>query len=155
VKPWTEQLSQVQAALRRDASLRAALYDPALPVQKKLDRLGQAVPRSLDSEVRKFLGTLIVASHIDELDEILAEFERLVERRPEETRAHIVTAVPLTSEEEQALRSRLSARFGADLDFSFEVDESVIGGVYVRVGDQVIDGTVASKLTSLRDRLAA
>ena len=53
------------------------------------------------------------------------------------------------------MRAKLAERFGADLEFQFEVDASLIGGVYLRVGDQVIDGSVAGKLAALRDRLAA
>jgi len=113
------------------------------------------VPRGLEVEVRKFLGTLLDNKQIDELDAVLGEFERMVARRPELTRARIVTAVPMTEEEKARLRARLVARFGSDLDFHFEVDESVLGGVYVRVGDRVIDGTVAGKLAALRERLVA
>ena len=53
------------------------------------------------------------------------------------------------------MRAKLADRFGSDLEFEFEVDASLIGGVYLRVGDQVIDGSVAGKLAALRDRLTA
>ncbi|MGD2040487.1 MAG: F0F1 ATP synthase subunit delta [Anaerolineae bacterium] len=47
------------------------------------------------------------------------------------------------------------ARFGTDLEFQYEVDKSLIGGIHLRVGDRVIDGSVAGKLAALRDELAA
>lgn len=154
LEPWTKQLVAVQSAIRRDPALRATMYDPAVPAREKLERLATAVPR-LDAEVRRFVGTLLENQQVDELGAVLAEFERLVARRPALTRARIVTAVPMTEEEKTRLRSRLVARFGSDLDFQFDVDESVLGGVYVRVGDRVIDGTVAGKLAALRERLVA
>ena len=155
LEPWTWQLGAVQGVLRRDPALRAAVLDPSLPTREKLERLERLVPRGLDAEVRKFLGTLLENKQVDELDAVLSEFERLVARRPELTRARIVTAVPMTDEEKARLRARLVARFGSDLDFQFEVDEAVLGGVYVRVGDRVIDGTIAGKLAALRERLVA
>lgn len=155
LEPWTRQLVAVQSAIRRDSTLRAAVLDQSVPVRERLDRLARTVPRGLDAEVAKFLGTLLENKQIDQLDAVLAEFERLVARQPELMRARIVTAVPMTDEEKARLRARLVARFGADLDFQFEVDESVLGGVYVRVGDRVIDGTVAGKLAALRERLVA
>ncbi len=66
----------------------------------------------------------------------------------------VSSAVALTKEEEKALREKLTARFGEDLSFRFEVESSLLGGVVVRVGDQIIDGSVKGKLESLRHTLA-
>lgn len=152
---WTEQLGNVQNALRQDAALRAALDSPTTSTQEKLDLLAQAQPSGLSEDVRRFLGTLLEAGQFDQLGAILVEFERLVRRRPERRLARVTSAVPLTNEEREALRTRLTDRFGPGLEFEFEVDPSLIGGVHLRVGDQVIDGSVAGKLDTLRDRLSA
>jgi len=152
---WTRQLGNVQKALKADAALRATLEDPAHSIQDRLQRLNQALPGGLAAEVRKFLGTLLEAGQIAELDSILVEFDRLVRRRPERKLARITSAVPLTEAEKDAMQARLADRFGPDLEFEFEVDASLIGGVRLRVGDQVIDGSVAGKLSALSDRLAA
>jgi F-type H+-transporting ATPase subunit delta len=152
-EPWTRQLDNVDSALKRDPAVRSAMQDPKTSVQEKLQRLGQAVPGSLDQDVRRFLGTLLETGQIGQLSAILAEFEKLVHRRPERIVAQVVSAVPLAAEEKDALRARLERRFGPDLEFQFEVDPSLIGGVFLRIGDQVIDGTVAGKLAALRDYL--
>jgi F-type H+-transporting ATPase subunit delta len=154
-EPWTRQLSEVQKAIRQDPSLQAAMDDPQRTTQSKLVLLAQALPGGLRDEVRKFLGTLLEAGQLGQLDAILTEFERLVRRRPERKLARVTSAVPLTEAEQEALRAKLINRFGADLEFQFDVDASLIGGVYLRVGDQVIDGSVAGKLAALRDQLAA
>ena len=152
---WVRQLGDIQQALRGDSALRAAVGDPQSSTEAKLTLLGQAMPDGLAGDVRKFLGTLLEAGQIDQLDAILAEFKRLVRRRPERKLAHVTSAVPLTEAEKTALRTKLADRFGPDLEFEFNVDEAVIGGIYLRVGDQVIDGTVAGRLAALRDQLAA
>jgi F-type H+-transporting ATPase subunit delta len=113
------------------------------------------VPGGFSEDARKFVGTLLEAGQLDQLDAILAEFEGLVHRRPEQRLAHVTSAVPLAGDEQEALRSKLIDRFGDDLEFQFEVDPSLLGGVRLRVGDQVIDGSVAAKLAALRDRLSA
>jgi F-type H+-transporting ATPase subunit delta len=112
------------------------------------------MPEQLDGQVRSFLGTLLEAGQLDQLDAILVDFERMVTRREEHQLARVTTVVPLTGDEEQQVRAKLTERFGADLEFEFRVDPSLIGGVHVRVGDKVIDGSVAGKLAVLRDRLA-
>ena len=152
---WTRQLGDVQKALERDAALRVALDDLTESTQSKLERLGQATPNGLSTEVRRFLGTLLEAGQLDYLDDILAAFEQLVRRMPERRLAQVTSAVPLTSSEQEALRAKLADRFGTDLEFQFSVDASLLGGVHLRVGDQVIDGSVAGKLAALRDHLTA
>jgi F-type H+-transporting ATPase subunit delta len=155
LEAWTRQLGNVQKALGTDTALRAALEGPETLTEDKLGRLAQALPDGLDSDVRKFMGTLLEAGQLDQLDAILEEFDRLTRRRPELRLARVTSAVPLTGDEQEAVRAKLADRFGADLEFQFEVDPSLIGGMHVRVGDQVIDGSVAGKLAALRDRLEA
>jgi F-type H+-transporting ATPase subunit delta len=155
LEPWLKQLSSIQQAVKSDAALRADLHAPGLSTQEKLARLSQALPAGVSGEMRKFLGTLLEAGQVDQLDAILLELDRLAQRRPERTLAHVTTAVPLTEAEKEAMRAKLTQRFGSDLEIQFEVDASLLGGVYLRVGDQVIDGSVAGKLAALRDHLTA
>jgi F-type H+-transporting ATPase subunit delta len=152
---WLRQLESTQQALRRDAALRSHLQDPGRPTAERLQRLEQAVPGGLDPQVRKFLGTLVEAGQTDMLGAIVAEFERLVRRHPERKLAQVVTAVALNDAERRAMEARLAEQFGPDLEFEYKIDKSLIGGVYLRVGDRVIDGSIAAKLATLRERLAA
>ncbi len=155
LETWTQQLGAVQKALKADAALAAAVGDATAAVDEILKQLDAVTPGGLRENVRKFLGTLLEAGQFEQLDAILVEFQRLVRRQPERRLARVTSAVPLTAAEEEALRARLTDRFGTDLEFQFDVDASLIGGIYLRVGDQVIDGSVTGKLAALRDRLAA
>ena len=154
-EPWLDQLGNVQRVLTGDAALRATFDDPQTTAQDKLQSLSQAMPRPLTADVRRFLGTLLEAGQLDQLDAILLEFDLLVRQRPELKMARVTSAVPLTEAERDAMRAKLTDRFGPDLEFEFNVDAALIGGVYLRVGDQVIDGSVSGKLAALRDRLTA
>ncbi len=150
---WTRQLARVDEALRREPSLHAVVADPARSTQEKLQHLAEAAGVEFHPDVRSFLGTLVEGQQVDQLGAILAEFEKLVRRRVERTLARVVSAVPLTATEAEALQDRLMKRFGPDLEFEFAVDPALIGGVYLRVGDQVIDGTVAGRLAAMREHL--
>jgi len=155
LEPWLQHLGEIQKCIKSDAALRADLIDAVLSTGEKLERLTQAVPGIVTGETRKFLGTLLEAGQIDQLDAILLELDRLARRRPERRLAQVKSAVPLTEAEEDTMRVKLAEGFGSDLEIQFEVDASLIGGVYLRVGDQVIDGSVAGKLAALRDHLTA
>ena len=154
LESWSSQLKAVQGAIRNDA-LRATLADAGTSTRDKLDALDRSLPGGLDGDVRKFVGTLLEAGQLDQLDAILVEFGRLSHREPERRIARVTSAVPLTDDEQQAMRTKLTERFGAGLEFQFDVNPDLIGGIYLRVGDQVIDGTVAGKLAALRTNLAA
>jgi len=69
--------------------------------------------------------------------------------------AKVSSAVPLTGDEQAALAERLEARLGQPLELTFKVEPSVLGGVVVRVGDQVIDGTVKGRLDALAQTLGS
>lgn len=66
----------------------------------------------------------------------------------------VSSAVLLTEEEQSALRQNLEARFNQGLDLRFGVEPSLLGGIVIRAGDQVIDGSVKGKLDALAQTLA-
>lgn len=71
-----------------------------------------------------------------------------------ETKAQVTSALPLSEEEKATLASNLAAQLGAEPEMEFEVDPAILGGLLLKVGDRVIDGSVAGKLGALRERLA-
>ncbi len=155
LETWIRQLGHVQNALQQDSELQRVLRDPGTSPAEGLSALEQAVPGGLTEQVRKFLGKLLEDEQVEQLGSILAEFERLVLRRVELRQAHVTSAVDLTDAEKQALRGRLTGEYGQDLEIHFDVDETLLGGIRLRVGDRIIDGSVAGKLAAMRDRLTA
>jgi ATP synthase F1 delta subunit len=73
----------------------------------------------------------------------------------EPIKAEIVSAAALSEPEQEQLRRQLSEQFGEGLVFSFRVDPSLLGGLRVRVGDRLIDTSIASRLNALRESLAS
>jgi F-type H+-transporting ATPase subunit b len=67
--------------------------------------------------------------------------------------AEVVSALPLTEEEEEVVRRDMVARMGGSATLSFRVDPAILGGLKIRIGDRVLDGSVAGQLSSLRESL--
>ncbi len=66
----------------------------------------------------------------------------------------VTSAIPLTEKEQATIRKELAARLGEQVQVAFEVDPQILGGLVVRVGDRVIDGSFAGQLEQLRETLA-
>ena len=75
--------------------------------------------------------------------------------KTEAQKAEITSAIELTDKEKDQLRKRLTDEYGAGLTFSFSVDPSLMGGLRVRVGDRLIDNSVATRLAALRESIAS
>ncbi len=67
--------------------------------------------------------------------------------------AEVTSALPLSTEEQEAVKSDVLARLGAQATVAFRVDPTILGGLIVRVGDKVLDGSVAGQLESMRQSL--
>src|SRR5947209_1460859 len=74
-------------------------------------------------------------------------------RGGDQSTAHVSSAVPLTDEERRALEPKLQAKFDRTLTFEYTVNPALLGGVVVKVGDKIIDGSLASKLNAMQEAL--
>ncbi|MBN1536568.1 MAG: F0F1 ATP synthase subunit B [Anaerolineales bacterium] len=68
--------------------------------------------------------------------------------------AHVTSALPLTPVEQEAIKQNMAAKIGQDTPITFKVNPSILGGVIIRVGDKVMDGSVAGQLESLHKSLS-
>jgi F-type H+-transporting ATPase subunit delta len=98
---------------------------------------------------------MVRRGRIEQLPRVAAEFRRLDDRRQGITPATATSAVALTLPEVQALTARLEQMTGGRIALQTDVDESLIGGLVVRVGDRLIDGSVRGRLERLRNQLAS
>jgi F-type H+-transporting ATPase subunit delta len=134
--------------------LMAVLANPALPLERRLE-VAQGVYKGLRQPVRNLILLLIRRGRIEQLPRVVAEFIRLDERRQGITHATATSASPLTDTEVRALTARLEQMTGGRIALDTAVDESLLGGLIVRVGDRLIDGSVRGRLERLRNQLAS
>ncbi len=142
-------------ALEQHTDLRESLTDAVLPVENKKavveDLLGErAHPITLG--LLAFVIDLGRARHIPKIVEELARMAS-VERN--HALAEVRTAVDLTDEQRRRLAEALSRATGRTVDLKVVVDPSVIGGVVARVGDEVFDGSIASRLEDAKQALGS
>jgi F-type H+-transporting ATPase subunit delta len=116
--------------------------------QRLLDGL---LPRDVDAPVRNFLYTLLQRGELNLLPEIEADLrDRMVRATEQVVNVEIISAVSLTEQECQALQAKLERQFGTNLNIQYRVDPGILGGMIIRAGDKLIDGSVATRLADLR-----
>lgn len=151
VASWLTPLKNVAASLK--PSDVEQLDSLALPFSKKQELLSRLQPSAASAQLHNFLSLLASKDEMHLLPQVIAEFDRYVRRGPLHPAAKVTSAVELTEAEKRALEDKMCAQFGTETDFEYVVDPTILGGVVVRVGDKVIDGSVAGKLAALKERL--
>ncbi len=131
------------------------LDNPSEPFDKKKELVNRLLPPNVDGEVRNFIYLLASKNEMHLLPEVLAEFDRYALRRPAKQIAFVTSAVPLTEQERAQLEQKIKAQFGKDIELECRVDKALLGGVVVRVGDRIIDGSISGKLAAMRQKLEA
>jgi F-type H+-transporting ATPase subunit delta len=152
IETWRRELEQAGAAT--DGQLMDVLANPALPLDERLEAANR-VFASLGQSVRNLIFLLVRRHRIEQLPRVVAEFIRLDERRQGIVHANATSAAPLTDLEVKALTARLEQMTGGRIALETDVDAALLGGLIVRVGDRLIDGSVRGRLERLRNQLAA
>jgi F-type H+-transporting ATPase subunit delta len=131
------------------------LRNPARPLRQRTDLVDGLFASRVPEPVLKLVGLLTERGKIDRIGEVAREFRRLLNRRNGVVEALATSASPLTTDETEALRRKVAQMTGSTVDLRVDVDESLIGGLTVRVGDTLYDASVRGRLERLRERLVA
>ena len=151
---------QIDAVGRSLDSLVQALTDSrdfSLLVESPLigrDEAGKAFDAiaaklSLDRITANFLGVLARNGRKGQLRAVARLFKRLASEHRGETTAEVITARPLGDDQMAQLKQQLRARAGRDVAIETQVDPSILGGIVVKLGSQMIDASIRTKLNRL------
>jgi F-type H+-transporting ATPase subunit delta len=142
------------AKLFADEDLAAVLANPALPLKERQTLAGR-VFTTLSTPARNLIFVLIQRGRVEQLPRVAAAFGELDDKRQGIVHATATAAAPLTDTEVRALTARLEQMTGGRIALETDVDESLLGGLIVQVGDRLIDGSVRGRLERLRNQLAS
>lgn len=148
-----DELFRFGRILDREPRLAALLTDPATPVEGRVKLLRDLLGQKVLPVTAKLLTQAVNAPRGRSLDRVAEELADLAAARRDRYVAHVRTPVALTAQQEQRLTDTLSRLYGRAMSLQVEQDASLLGGLVVRVGGEVIDGSVAGKLASARRQL--
>ncbi|SAL49129.1 F0F1 ATP synthase subunit delta [Caballeronia peredens] len=151
---FVEELAQVA----RLPEVESVASSPKVNRQQIVDLLLAAVKSPLaqnQPQAKNFVGMLVENHRLSLLPEIAVQFDELKNAREGAADAHIVSAFPLEGEQLNDLVASLERKFQRKLKPTVAVDQSLIGGVRVTVGDEVLDTSVRARLASMQTALTA
>ena len=153
VEAWSQRLAAVREVLAHPEA-RTVLANPTISVQRRQEVASALLDARVGPEGVNLAKLLVGANRLDDVDAIAEDYARLVDEDVGRIRATAITAVPLRRADADKLETELAQKLGHEVRLETTVDPVIIGGLVLRIGDRVIDASVATRLQQLRQRLA-
>ena len=153
LEQWAKDLEVIQQVLETP-EVSQRLENPKLTRENKVGFLSGILKAEVSPPAFNLVTLLVNRSRQMYIGAIVTEYKQLVNQFKGIAVAEVTTAVPIDEAEEAIIRQKLSEITGKQIIITKKVDPSIIGGLVARVGDTLIDGSVTSRLQTLRKTLA-
>lgn len=151
VDEYLRDLRQICDLIENNHDFYEVIRHPQINTRKKKQTFINIFKGRIDEDLLSFLLILIEKDRILYLREKLNEMEKIDLERRNTLKGVIKTAVPLLDNEFKTLKDIFEKKYDKNIIFQCKVDKKVLGGVYVRIGNDVIDDTVKSKIDEMKD----
>jgi ATP synthase F1 delta subunit len=148
-----DQLAQFTDALAADRDLQVFFFSPYFSSAEKIDGAKRAIV-SAEPEFINFLSLLIEKGRMPEIFRVRREFEELWKRENRRIDVTVTSAVELDPAVVSKIGEEIQRQTGQEVDLASRVDEDILGGVVLQVGNKVLDASIRSRLEKLRKSVA-
>ena len=149
---WSGDL-RVIAEFTGEPDVAGILGSTRVPREQKLRLVEAGLKSNVGPLAMNLVRLLNERSKLGIAREIQTTFQEMLDERQGIAHATVTTAVALSDDERRAVATKLSSLTGKQVDVTSVVDESIIGGLIARIGDQLIDGSTRSRLIALKRKL--
>ena len=152
---WGALMDAISVGMRENQTLRTFLESPKLSAARKIQILEKAMGRGVPKLFMRFLETVIMKRRQMLIPEIASEYRQLIDDSEDRVHVNVTVARELAGPEKDALARQLGRLFGKRVVPHMSLNPAILGGVIVKVGDTVMDGSVRRRLASLKQRMLA
>jgi F-type H+-transporting ATPase subunit delta len=149
-----DELFRLGRLLDSNGDLALALADGRVPADKRVALIDGLLAGKVDPTTYRLVGRLVANPRGRSISAGLTEIGKEAAARRERLIAYVTAAVPLTEQQRDRLAAVLQRLYGQQVHLNVDLDPTVLGGLSVRIGDEVIDGTVATRLGQAQRQLA-
>ncbi len=148
-----DELFRFARTVQQESKLREALQDIALPPELRAKVVGELLGKKTSPHTVNLVQFVIAAGKVRQLSSIVDAFVEKAAAERAKAVAEVRSAVPLGEEQRTQLRDAIQRATGREVELKVLVDPAVVGGLLVRVGDQVFDGTIRHRLQLAKEQL--
>lgn len=145
---WSDAIANIDGVVA-DSRVQTCISDPKVSAQQLEGLVLGVVGDKLSGDARNFVQVLVQNNRLDLMPLIRAHFEALKRDKEGVLEAKIISALPMSDEQVKQLVTQLETKYKRKVTVQVETDATLIGGVKIVVGDQVIDATVRGKLDAM------
>ena len=149
---WQADLEEIASAFG-DPDLSRVLESPRIRPDQKQELSGQRLA-GLDPFARNLASLLVSKGRVALADDIASEYRALLDDHRGVGAAEVITAVPLDSQAEKRIADQMTKATGKRITLTSSVDPDIVGGIVIKIGDRLIDGSTRTKLSAMRNSLA-
>lgn len=150
-KDFYEALHLIQNALKSNPEYALILSSPDIPIKKRLNMLEEAFHKYVPEEVLSFTKLICERGRIKEFSEFAREFDAIYNTFKSVAHAYIKSAIELSNPQKEELIKKLEKISGSLIEPHYEIDETLIGGLIIRINDTIIDGSIKHKLGQIKE----
>lgn len=148
------ELRQWETLMNANADLVNAFRNPAIAFVSKEKLLEGLIEKAKPSRTTaNFMRVLLRNGRLTDLGQINDKFASVLEERSGAVAAKVISARPLSAEEQAELKNNLSRLTGKNVSLNFDIDRNIIGGVVTKIGSTVYDGSVKTQLENLKEQM--
>jgi F-type H+-transporting ATPase subunit delta len=141
----------ISSFIAESESLNNALNSPVVNLSDKAAVLNSLFP-SVSSEIKSLLSTLVKNKRVNILDQVATQYRVLYDQVSNKKKAFVTTATPMTPELESKVVNKLKTLTTKDVTLHKSVDEKILGGFVLRLGDKQYDASVSNQLNTLKNK---
>ena len=150
-----EEVQSVLAIFQANEEYVKSLNHPKIPMEEKVSLLETAFKGKVSDQLTGLLTTVVEKGRFSEVEGILGFFVEKVREYKKIGTAYVTSAAPLTDGEKAEIEKRLLATTSYEsFHIDYQTDESLIGGMVVRIGDRVVDSSIRTKLANMAKDLS-
>lgn len=154
VDSFAEEIQVLQQVFAENKELYSLMTHPKIIKEEKLQVMKNIFEGRVDSEILGFLSLIVTKDRYDEIDNILQYFLEQVKELKGIGVAYVTTAEALREEQKQQIVNRLLETTKYEqMEMHYAQDKSLIGGMVIRIGDRIVDGSIKTKLDELQKQL--